>query len=208
MSQVTRQDIEAAVASAGLPPLPEGAASKFEQYLSLLLKWNARLNLTAVREPAEIVQRHFLECIQCALALPSISTLLDFGSGAGLPGIPIALLRPEIKVILGESQAKKAAFLREAARTLDLQASIFDGRIEAMPASQRFEAITLRAVDKMAEACAIAIHHLDPSGWLMAFASESTDPLIRKAAHGLSWSDPIPLFGRDKSYLLLGRKLA
>ena len=70
-------------------------AQRFEAYLDLLVRWNARMNLTAVRAPGEIVQRHFAESIFAAQHIPSnVKTVLDFGSGAGLPGIPIAICRP------------------------------------------------------------------------------------------------------------------
>ena len=198
------EDIEAAVANAGLDPLSPGTSAKFAEYLALLLKWNARLNLTAIREPAEIVRRHFLECIQCAQALPEAATLLDFGSGAGFPGIPIALVRREIRVTLGESQAKKAAFLREAVRSLGLNASVFDGRIETMPPAQKFEVVTLRAVDKMAEACTLAIDRLVDRGALVVFATTSTESQVRNAAHGISWQAPIPLAKLNDAFLMIG----
>ena len=209
------QQIEAAVAAAGLAPLPAGASACFEQYLALLLKWNAKLNLTAIREPAEMVQRHFLECIQCAQVLPAVSTLLDFGSGGGFPGIPIAILRSEIAVTLGESQAKKAAFLREAIRGLGLKASVFDGRIETMESLRRFQAVTLRAVDKMAEACSLALERLEVGGWLAVFATSSTEALVKNAvgdatgsAAGISWTDSVALVGRDDAFLMIGQKTA
>ena len=207
--------IETAVAAAGLTPLPAGASAGFEQYLALLLKWNAKLNLTAIREPAEIVQRHFLECIQCAQVLPAVSTLLDFGSGGGFPGLPIAILRPEIAVTLGESQAKKAAFLREAVRSLGLKASVFDGRIEAMEPSRRFQAVTLRAVDKMAEARRLALERLQIGGWLAVFATSSTEAMVKNtvgnatgSAAAISWTDSVALVGRDDAFLMIGQRTA
>jgi len=210
---VNAQQIETAVAAAGLPSLPAGANAGFEQYLALLLKWNAKLNLTAIREPAEIVQRHFLECIQCAQVLPAVSTLLDFGSGGGFPGLPIAILRPQITVTLGESQAKKAAFLREAVRILGLKASVFDGRIETMDASRRFQAVTLRAVDKMAEACSLALERMEVGGWLVVFATSSTETMVKNAvadatrsAAAISWTDSIALAGRDDAFLMMGQR--
>src|ERR1700738_186517 len=107
--------------SSGEASLPPELAERFGLYAALLMKWNVRMNLTAVRDEEGILRRHFSESIVCARALPlGIGTLLDFGSGAGFPGIPIALCRSEIAVTLGESQAKKAAFLREAARVLNL----------------------------------------------------------------------------------------
>ena len=88
--------------AAGLAPLDEEIAGRFESYLSLFLRWNERLNLSAIRDEEGILSRHFIESIAVAHELPpEIATLLDFGSGAGLPGIPIALCRPEIAVTLG-----------------------------------------------------------------------------------------------------------
>jgi 16S rRNA (guanine527-N7)-methyltransferase len=116
---VTR--LNALLAEAGLAPLDAAQSQAFEDYLSLLLRWNARVNLTAIRDQEGILRRHFVESIACARALPAgVRSLLDFGSGAGFPGIPIALCRPEIAVTLAESQGKKAAFLREAVRQLGL----------------------------------------------------------------------------------------
>ena len=120
---------ESAIASLLAPYLVEVPASILPQlstYLDLLLKWNARTNLTAIRDPEEIVRRHFGEGLFVATQLdPDTTTLLDFGSGAGLPGLPIALLRPDIQVTLAESQNKKATFLREVVRTLNLPTEVW-----------------------------------------------------------------------------------
>lgn len=123
-----------------------------ERYLELLLKWNARTNLTAIREPAEIVRRHFGESVLAAGYTGKCKTLLDFGSGAGFPGIPIQLMRPEIAVTLAESQGKKAAFLREVVRELGLRSTVWNDRVEAMPEGRRFDVVALRAVDGMEDA--------------------------------------------------------
>ncbi|WP_050060663.1 16S rRNA (guanine(527)-N(7))-methyltransferase RsmG [Silvibacterium bohemicum] len=203
---MTAGEIESSVAEAGLNPLAPGVSAKFAQYLELLLKWNAKLNLTAIRTPEDIVRRHFLECIQCAQLIPPVASLLDFGSGAGFPGIPVALLRPEISVTLGESQAKKAAFLREATRSLGLSASIFDGRIEAMPPSQQFEVVTLRAVDKMTAAYAAAFERVAPGGWLIVFATSGTAERDTAYFAPIAWEAPVPMTGMSDAFLLLGRK--
>src|SRR5271165_4319531 len=104
-------------------------------YLDLLLRWNARINLTAVRDPEHIVTRHFGESLFAAQALKphleNSKTLADVGSGAGFPGIPIKLLLPQIELTLIESQSKKATFLREVVRALKLEkANVFCGRAE------------------------------------------------------------------------------
>ena len=89
--------------------------------------------------------------------------MLDFGSGAGFPGIPIQIVRPELRVTLAESQKKKVHFLREVVRELGLTgASIHAGRVEEMPASAVFDLVTLRAVDKMGEAMQAAIPRIRP----------------------------------------------
>ena len=135
-----------------------GAYDQFQIYLELLLRWNLRVNLTAVREPEQIIQRHFVECAFAAQHLPrDIATLLDYGSGAGLPGIPIAICRPGDSGDLAEAQGKKAAFLREALRVLGLDGEVFDGRVETMPQSCQFDAVTMRAVEKMELAMPFAI---------------------------------------------------
>lgn len=103
--------------AAGLGPLDAETIARFETYLSLFIRWNERLNLSAIRDEEGILSRHFIESIEVAQSLPrSIAILLDFGSGAGLPGIPIALCRPEIAVTLAESQSKKAALAGGRAR--------------------------------------------------------------------------------------------
>src|ERR1700751_4989766 len=105
------------LSAAGLRSLQDEENKLLTDYVALIIRWNARTNLTSVRDEEGILSRHFVESIACAQALPAgISTLLDFGSGAGFPGIPIAICRPEIAVTLAESQGKKAAFLLEANR--------------------------------------------------------------------------------------------
>jgi 16S rRNA (guanine527-N7)-methyltransferase len=133
-------------------------------YLDLLLRWNARTNLTAIREPEEIVRRHFGESLFAAAHLPECSMLLDLGSGAGFPGLPIQLARPGLQVTLAESQNKKASFLREAVRTLGLPTEVWGDRVERMPAERRFDVVTLRAVDNPAVALELARGRLVPGG--------------------------------------------
>lgn len=101
-----------------LLPFYAASSSEAEQllrYLVLLQRWNRVTNLTSIRSEVEIVQRHFGESLFAAAAVATSATdLLDIGSGAGFPGLPIALVRPDTRVTLAESQGKKAAFLRES----------------------------------------------------------------------------------------------
>jgi 16S rRNA (guanine527-N7)-methyltransferase len=95
-----------------------------QQYISILLHWNEKLNLTAIRDPLEILVRHFCESMFGAVAVPLNSgRLADIGSGPGFPGIPIKILRPEIELLLVESNIKKGTFLAEVVRELGLKNS-------------------------------------------------------------------------------------
>ena len=176
---------------------PPTLISQLSLYLDLLLKWNARTNLTAIRDPQEIVRRHFGESLFACRHLDiETQTLLDFGSGAGFPGLPIALLRPDIAVTLAESQNKKAAFLREATRNLGLSVEVWPNRVEAMPAERRFDTVTLRAVDNMAVALAAASPRV--SRQLVLLGSNSLEFPPEFAPR-----DPIPLPNSIYSALLI-----
>ena len=162
--------------------------TQLEAFLALLLRWNARINLTADRKPEDIVRRHFAESIFAAKQIPQrAKTLLDYGSGGGFPGIPIAICRPNLAVTLAESQSKKAAFLREAVRTLSLKAEVWPGRVEAMEPGRVFDAVTLRAVDKMPAACKSAAERLAPRGWIAVFATRKTEAALEKIP-GIRWT--------------------
>lgn len=173
--------LNAVVSSARLPGLNDDLIPSFEAYLSLLLRWNARINLTAIRDEEGILSRHFVESIACAYAIPpGVRTLLDFGSGAGFPGVPIALCRPEISVTLAESQLKKAAFLREVVRTLGLTARVSAQRAETLDA--RFDCVTMRAVDRMAKAVFACSRLLARDGFLVLMTTAPVLQAVRRAA--------------------------
>ena len=179
---------------------------RFGDYLQLLLRWNERVNLTAIRDEAGILSRHFLESIVCARALSAgIGTLLDFGSGAGFPGLPISLCRPEIQVTLAESQGKKAAFLREAVRVLGVSAKVHAGRAEMI--GTQFDCVSLRAVDKMHLAVAAASKLVIPGGWLAPMTSVGdVETLQAIVGSEFTWSAVLPLPGGEERILALGQR--
>jgi len=183
--------------------VPPALYKQLSTYLDLLLRWNSRTNLTAIRDPEGIVCRHFGESLFCGLEiakrLPEAATLLDFGSGAGFPGLPIQLLLPGFRVTLAESQGKKAAFLREAMRTLELPTEVWDARVESMPATRQFHAVTLRAVDRMELALETARSRVAPQGLLVSFTSYAPPDSAHPAA------ESIPLPGSSHSILTLER---
>lgn len=201
------EQLQHLLSHSGLPPLNPGQLAQFEDYLSLIIRWNARTNLTAIRDAKGILSRHFLESIACAYALPSgIRTLLDFGSGAGFPGIPIAIIHPEIAVTLAESQGKKAAFLQEAVRVLNLSAKVHAGRAETL--GDVFEAVTLRAVDKMEGAVEAAARLTAQSGWLVLMTTESEQGKLKAAAGaGFRWNGRLTIPGGESRIILSGQRL-
>ncbi len=195
------------LAEGGMNPLQVHEYKSIESHLSLILRWNARMNLTSVRDEDGILSRHFVESIACARALPAgIATLLDFGSGAGFPGIPIAICRPEIAVTLAESQGKKAAFLQEAVRVLGLPVTVFTARAEEM-GKDSFDCITLRAVDRMPTAVKAAAGLVRPGGWLALLSTRSELDILKTAAgNAFSWHEIIPLPGSNDRILVIGAR--
>jgi len=193
--------------SAGSTPLDIKVSEQFTAYFSLLQKWNAKTNLTAIRDEEGILSRHFLESILCARALPDdLHTLLDYGSGAGFPGIPIALMQVNLLVTLAESQNKKASFLREAVRTLGLTTKVHSGRAEDL--KERFDCITLRAVDKMEKAVPAAINLLSANGWLAVLTTREEAPAIQtlvSQSARIDWKPIQPLPPASNRVLLLGQ---
>jgi 16S rRNA (guanine527-N7)-methyltransferase len=189
-----------------MAPLTETEAEQFSAYLELFLRWNERINLSAIRDAESILSRHFLESILCARALPApIATLLDYGSGGGLPGVPIAILNPEVHVTLAESQSKKAAFLSEVVRALSLNAKVHSSRAELL--QTKFDCVTLRAVDKMAEAVQSASTLVALNGWLVLMTTSTDSSALTTAAGDLyEWSTPQSLPGADLRIILIGQK--
>jgi 16S rRNA (guanine527-N7)-methyltransferase len=192
---------------AGLEPLNHEAAAGFEAYLSLFLRWNARINLSSFHSEEEIIDRHLIESIAVERALPcSITSLLDYGSGGGLPGIPIALCRPKIAVTLAESQSKKAAFLQEAARVLGISAAVWARRAETLRTA--FDCVTLRAVDRMPKAVAAAALLVVPNGWLALMTTDVDLARLHFAAGaGFSWAESVRLPGSGSRLLSLGQRM-
>ena len=199
--------LNAALSEAGLPLVDEATAGRFEAYLELLVRWNERMNLTAIRNHDEILRRHFVESIACAWAIPeNVLALLDFGSGAGFPGIPIALCRPEMQVALAESQGKKAAFLREAVRVTGISATVHAGRAEAF-APGGFDCVALRAVDKMQEAVEAGFGLVRAGGWLVVMTTAVELDSITGAVLGrVSWQEPVALPGSAGQIIAIGQR--
>jgi 16S rRNA (guanine527-N7)-methyltransferase len=149
-------NLEAGIEALGLE-LPAGAVASLGRYLALLAKWNRTYNLTAIRDPEKMVTHHLFDSLALLPHLEGVSTLADVGSGAGLPGIPLAICRPDLLLASVEASQKKAAFQQQAKIELDLaNVSIHCERIEDFQGA--FDAIISRAFADLAAFVARAGH--------------------------------------------------
>ncbi len=178
------------------------------KYIDLLLKWNARMNLTAIRGPNEIVQRHFGESFFVAnyvLAHKPVETAIDLGSGAGFPGVPFAILEPEVQVTLIESQQKKATFLRELVHSLALKnVKIFSDRAQSYAGTA--DLVMLRAVEKFEDILPIAVSLTSGGGRIALMIGSGQVDRARELVPEVDWSEQVHIPGSHTRDLLLGIK--
>ena len=152
--------------------LPDAARTQLMDYVTLLAKWNRTYNLTAIDDPLRMVSHHLLDSLVVAPHLPMAGeapALADAGSGAGLPGIPLAVARPEWRIVLADASAKKTAFLRQAALELGLRnVEVHQGRVEQWHPPQRFLVVISRAFAELARFIEVCRHLVAPGGTLAA----------------------------------------
>ena len=198
-------------------------------YIDLLLRWNARINLTAIRQPEDIVTRHFGESLFAARHLfpaktkwrqpesaPSeiegavqsgrswVPSLIDVGSGAGFPGLPIKIWNPNINLTLIESNQKKATFLREVIRNLTLtDINVFSGRAEDFP-NPPSEVVTLRAVERFDTTLPIAATVVAPGGRIALLISEPQLARTKDLTPGFAWTSPLRIPLSSSRILTIG----
>ena len=158
------------------------AQGKLLAHVDLLAKWNRTYNLTAVRDPEDMVSRHLLDSLA---VLPFVhgGTLADLGSGAGLPGIPLAIARPDIAVTLVESNGKKARFLREAIRSLPL-ANVTVAQARVQDTAGAVDTITARAFASLPDMLAWGGHLLAPDGRWLALKGHADPAELDAMPHG------------------------
>ena len=202
--------LEGAAESSAVPRLSQAQIQNISIYIDMILRWNERVNLTAVREPEEIVTRHFGEALFTARYLfprnrkplePTLGGqqqagggLTDLGSGAGFPGLPVKIWNPDLSVTLIESNQKKAAFLREVMRALTLtNVNIFAGRAEHFDGQA--DIVTLRAVERFEKILSVALRLLLPGGKLALLIGRAQLARIEELTPSIKWSEPalIPL---------------
>ena len=174
-------------------------------HFELLVRWNSRMNLTAIRDPLEILQRHFVESAYLTKVLElGPGTLVDVGSGAGFPGLPVKVLSPETGVVLLEPVQKKAAFLKEVARSLGLpDIQVLSTRAEN--ADVQGDWVTIRAVKVTPTLLAVLGRLIVPRGTLAVFTVKR-DAQAAMERHGgqFEWKvSPIP--GQGGLVILTGK---
>lgn len=172
--------------------LKSGVAGRIAAYISLLLKWNRTISLTTVTNPSEILRFHFGESMFAASAVKfDESRLADVGSGAGFPGLPLAIAVPGINVTLIESNTKKCAFLSEVVRELQLlNVTVFRGRMEEFPPeSAPLNFVTARALGKHSELLSWARNHLAASAKVVLWLGEADSSDISRDP-GWRWESP------------------
>jgi 16S rRNA (guanine527-N7)-methyltransferase len=223
--------------SGGPAVLVPAQLQSISTYIDLLLRWNSRVNLTSVRRPEEIVTRHFGESFFAARHLfpvpepgPAENTLpvvqvieaqvIDVGSGAGFPGLPIKIWASPIHLVLIESNQKKATFLREVVRALTLtNVDVFAGRAadfqrrsnsrqqSTLVGSRRSgDLVTLRAVEHFDSILPEAADLMAPSGRLAILIGQAQLDRARRLVPSIKWDQPIKLPQSSSRFLFLGRK--
>lgn len=173
-------------AAAGVP-LPDPLRERLLTYYDLLNRWNTKINLTALSDPAEAIDRLLLEPVAAASFLPPRNRLMDLGSGGGSPAIPLALALGSPTLLMVESKSRKAAFLREAARAVGLDAAVESERFEDLAGSGRyasgFGVVSLRAVRMDEGTLATAAHFASPSGHVALFVTTGTSLVVPSSLH-------------------------
>ena len=178
------------------------------KYMSILRQWNEKLNLTAIRDPLEILYRHFCECMYAAVAVPgNFGRLADIGSGAGFPGIPLKIARPEIELFLVESNIKKGTFLAEVIRELELtNARVLISRYEELSEELApLDYVCSRAVGEFGPFLEWAASDRLSAGRTLLWIGGRDLDEARKSPHW-EWQEPIPVPQSLRRYLLVGTR--
>lgn len=202
------------LAEFGIRELPPAALAAMRVHFETLLRWNRKINLTSVRDPEQILRRHFAESLfLTTLVELGPGLLYDIGSGAGFPGLPLKAACPEMKLVLVESSQKKAAFLKEVIRTAGLEGvRVAAVRVELLEQGRRRDGeptveladwITLRAVGGHDELLPVLRRLLVIRGKLALFLGEREAGRLQNAG-GFDWQLPVPTPGSERRVILIG----
>lgn len=187
-------------------PLAEAAQEKLMAYLELLAKWNRTYNLTAIRDPLQMISHHLLDSLAVRPHLPE-GTLADVGSGGGLPGIPLAIAEPQRRVTLNDANHKKAAFLQQAVIELRLEnAEVHTGRVQAWRPSNPFACVIVRGFAELAQFVASCRHLVRDGGVLAAMKGVYPRDELNRVPAGADCRDvrrlQVPLLAAERHLVL------
>ncbi len=206
MTELTNSQMEKVLGEYGVE-VRNGLLEAIRTYISTLQRWNSKISLTTVTDPLEILKFHFGESLFAAREVPiKYGRLADVGSGAGFPGLPLAMLLPDLDVILIESNLKKATFLSEVIRTLALgNAKVWRGRMEDMPldAKSRFDFVTARALGHHEHLLTWSKAALASAGKIVLWVGAEEAARV-SAAERWKWLSPISIPASERRVLLVG----
>ena len=205
MTRLSDAEIDECLRPYGVALIP-GTAERIRTYISLLLKWNRTISLTTVTDPIKILRFHFGESLfATSVANFSQSRLADVGSGAGFPGLPLAMSIPDLDVALIESNTKKCAFLSEVTRELGLSnVTVLRGRMEDLPnGSDPFGFVTVRALGHHDDLLAWASRRLANSGKAVLWLGDQ-DATDLSRGTDWKWEKRVLIPGSDRRYILAG----
>ena len=190
--------------------LPAESQQKLLAYIGLLQKWNSTYNLTALRDPLRMVSHHLLDSLTLLPYLDGASSLIDVGSGGGMPGIPVAIARPDLAVTLLDANTKKTAFLQQAVIELGLKnVRVISGRVEAA-ADCRADVITSRAFAELADFVNWTEHLLKDGGYWAAmkgvYPQEEIDKLPESVAVEKVEALYVPQLNAERHIVIIRKK--
>ncbi|OHX12534.1 16S rRNA (guanine(527)-N(7))-methyltransferase RsmG [Chromobacterium sphagni] len=165
-----------------------------QRYLALLVKWNQTYNLTAIRQEERMVSYHLLDSLSLVPHLAGGARMLDVGSGGGMPGIPTAIARPDLQVVLLDSNHKKTTFLRQVVVELGLpNVQVVTDRVEAYQPEAKFDRITSRAFSELSEFVKLTRHLLAEDGQYVAMKGVYPYEEIALLPQGVAVSEVLPV---------------
>ena len=169
------------ILKAALPQADEQALDRFELYQRLLLEWNEKMNLTAITDPVEVARKHFADSLAALPYLQPGAKVIDVGTGAGFPGVPLLILRPELQLTLADSLQKRLTFLETLLRELGLRAQLVHGRAEDLGQNrlyrEQFDAALSRAVAGLPVLLELTTPFVKVGGAAIAYKGDAAEEL-------------------------------
>jgi len=215
---ILTDNLSAGAAELGIE-ISEKGLQQFEKYFLLIVQTNKKINLTAIVEERDVAVKHFIDALTCLMAAPfgQAMSVLDVGSGAGLPGIPIKICRPDLRVTLADALDKRVNFLKEAIKELDLeQIEAFHTRIEDLGRNkdhrEKYDRVLARAVANLGVLAEYCLPPLKEDGLFIAMKGPQPEEEIKRAEKAIAVLGGtvektaalrLPLTGEERSLIVI-----